>query len=157
VSGSQPRLIALAAGGAVATLVIIGGFYALVRWLSGDSREAHPAPLSPAAELASAGMNAPGTNELRQLGCDPAVVLDMARLLGDAAAINPGEPGYVVTCVVGAAPSAPAPTCEQAAGIYFAALGGSAGGNVSVRVMRAGATAPACARLYAPSGADLGR
>lgn len=103
------------------------------------------------AKVASAGMQAPGTSALRALGCDPAVVLDLNRLLKDASAVREGEPRYIVTCDVA---GAEAPTCEHAAATYFAALGGSAGGNVNIRVAHRGASEPLCSRLYAPSGAE---
>jgi hypothetical protein len=35
-------------------------------------------------------------------------------------------------------------------------VGGSTDANVSVRVSAVGSARPACSRLYAPSGADLG-
>jgi hypothetical protein len=113
---------------------------------------ATPAGPDHGAQVASDGMHAPGTNELRRLGCDPAIVMDMALLLGDAAAVRPGEPRYVVSCDV---TGGQAPTCEQAAGVYFGAIGGAATGNVSLRVSRSGASAPLCSRVYAPSGAVI--
>jgi hypothetical protein len=154
VSAPQPRLIALAAAGGAAALGTIGvAWFVLGRWLGGDPPASLPgAPVSTGAEVASAGMLAPGTAELRKLGCDPAIVMDAARLMG-AAAIHAGEPRFIVTCDV---TGPQAPTCEAAAGAYFAAVGGNAGGNVSIRVSRTGASAPLCSRLYAPSGAVLG-
>lgn len=109
---------------------------------------------SEGAKLASAGMQAPGTSALRSLGCDPAIVIDLGRLLGDASAVREGEPRYVVTCDV---PGSEAPTCDRAAATYFAALGGSAGGNVNVRVAHTGSSEPLCSRVYAPSGAERTR
>jgi hypothetical protein len=99
-------------------------------------------------------MHAPGTAELRGLGCDPPLVVDMARLLGDAASIEPGEPRLLVTCDL--AEAAQAPSCEKVAAVYYAAIGGMAQDRVGVRVLRAGAVSPICSRLYAPNGADLG-
>ena len=60
----------------------------------------------------------------------------------------------MVTCDVPAA--AEAPTCERAAAVYFGAMGGMVDENVGVRVLREGSSVPACSRLYAPNGADLG-
>jgi hypothetical protein len=150
VPSSQKRLIALAgAGGAAAFAVIAMGLLA-ARALSNDA--SRPATVGPGqgAEVANEGMNAPGTSALRKLDCDPAIVIDMSRLLGDAGAVRPGEPRYVVTCDV---PGAQAPTCEKVAGTYFGAVGGSTVGNVDVSVSRPGATTPLCTQLYAPSGA----
>jgi hypothetical protein len=153
VSASQPRLIALAAAGGAAAIGVIALVLGLVHSLSDSSSAPPPGASSEGAAIASAGMDAPGTAELRSLGCDPAIVIDMAKLLGNAGAVRPGEPRYVVTCdVQGQA----APTCERAAATYFSARGVTAAGDVNIRVSRPGTSAPLCSRRYAPSGADLG-
>ena len=116
-------------------------------------------PVAPAPDKASAaahaGMQAPGMQELRELGCNPAIVMDMLRLVGSARALRNDEPRYVVTCDI---TSGEPPTCERAAAVYFTAVGAGAGadGNVNVRIGPRGATHPTCSRLYAASGADLG-
>ena len=158
MSGSQPRLIALAAAGGAAALGVIALAIGLVRGCSSDPTAAASArnqqsQNTEGAGVASAGMEAPGTAELRRLGCDPALVLDMGRLLGDASAIRSGEPRYVVTCDV---PGAQAPACERVAATYFGAAGVSPGGIVNILVSRPGSSVPLCARRYAPSGMDLG-
>jgi hypothetical protein len=152
VPSSQKRLIALAGAGGAAALGVIGIVVVAMRVLSGDASGPASAAPGGGASIANDGMNAPGTSALRQLGCDPAIVIDMSRLLGDAGAVRPGEPRYVVTCDV---PGAQAPTCERAAETYFGAVGGGAVGNVDVRVSRPGAGAPLCTHLYAPSGAVI--
>jgi hypothetical protein len=150
VSSSEKRLIVLAgAGGAVALVAIVLGVVA-VRAFSGSSGATSVAAPGEGAAIASDGMNAPGTSALRQLGCDPAIAIDVGRLLGDAGAVRPDEPRYVVTCDV---PGSEAPTCDRAAQAYFGAVGAGAVGNVDLRVSRPGAAAPLCAHLYAPSGA----
>ena len=147
---SQKRLIALAAAGGAAALGVIGLVVVALRMLSGDASAPASGGPVPGAVIASDGTNAPGTDALRRLGCDPAVVIDMSRLLGDASAVHPGEPRFVVNCDV----SGPqAPSCEHVAETYFGAAGGSAVGNVDVRVSRPGGSAPLCVHLYAPSGA----
>ena len=152
MSKREPRLIALAAGGAGAAVVVLVLIAVGVRYLRSDPTVVAPAGPDHGAQVASDAMHAPGTNELRKLGCDPAIAMDMAQLLGAAAAVRPGEPRYVVSCDV---TSGQAPTCEQAAAAYFGAIGGAAMGNVSLRVSRSGASAPICSRVYAPSGAPL--
>jgi hypothetical protein len=151
VPTSPTRLLALAAGGAAVALAAIVG---LVSWLgrgnAGD--DSGPAPPDRAAEVAAAGLRAKGTDELRQLGCDQAIIMDMQRLLGEAGAIRDGEPRYVVTCD---AAGDTIPSCDRAATAYFAAAGGASDGNVVIRVLRAGSAVPVCSRLYAPSGAAI--
>jgi hypothetical protein len=150
VASSQKPLIALAGAGAAAALGVIGAVAIATRGLSSASSGPAPGASGQGSEVGSDGMTAPGTSALRQLGCDPAIVIDMSRLLGDAAAVRPGEPRYVVTCDV---PGMQAPTCERVASTYFGAVGGSAVGNVDVGVAHPGAAGPLCNQLYAPSGA----
>jgi hypothetical protein len=152
VPSSQNRLIALATAGGAAALGVIALGVALVHGLSSDPSRPASAASNEGAAIANEGMNAPGASALRRLGCDPAIVIDMSRLLGDAGAVRPGEPRYVVTCDV---PGAQAPTCERVAETYFGAVGGGAVGNVDVRVSHPGTPAPVCAHLYAPSGAMI--
>jgi hypothetical protein len=155
----MPRggLLAIAAGGAGAVVVVIVAVVLVARSCS-DGPATAPRPASDGvnghASVADEGMRATGTRELRQLGCEHALVVDMAKLLGDTAHVRPGEPHYMVTCDVPAAVDPP--TCERAAAVYFGAIGGMADENVGIRVLRAGSSAPVCSRLYAPNGADLG-
>jgi hypothetical protein len=150
---SRGGLVGLAAAGGVATLVVIGVVIWLVRGCSGDGPASTAAARSQGADLAREGMHARGTDELRQIGCATAIVMDMARALGDAG-VREGEPRMLVTCDV--ATTDPPPSCERAAATYFSALGGTADGNVNVRVSRQGVATPVCSKLYLPSGADLG-
>jgi hypothetical protein len=155
----MPRggLLAIAAGGAGAVVVVLVGIVLAVRSCS-DATPSGPRPgsgdLNAHASAADEGTRAPGTTELRQLGCEHALVVDMAKLLGDASLVRRDEPRYMVTCDVPAAVEPP--TCERAAAAYFGAVGGTVDDNVGVRVLREGSSAPACSRLYAPNGADLG-
>jgi hypothetical protein len=149
-------LVAIAAGGAALVVAVVIGAVVAARSCSSDA----PPPPARASGNANAavgeeGMRAPGTAELRKLGCEQALVVDMARLLGDASRIREGEPGIMVTCDVPAA-LYDAPTCDRAAAAYFGAIGGTADQAVGVRVLRAGLASPVCSRLYAPNGADLG-
>ena len=144
----------LAGAGAAIALACLGVTVIAVRSCASRGGTAAPAASSESAKIASAGFHAPGTSALRALGCDPAIVLDLNRLLGDAGAFREGEPRYVITCDV---PGAEAPTCERVAATYFAALGGNADGNVNIRVARVGSSEPLCSHLYAPSGAERKR
>jgi hypothetical protein len=153
--GASRGLIGLAVGGAAGALAAIGLVVWLFHWLAqGDARQPAANNNTRQGELGAQGMIAPGTAELRAAGCAQAVVVDTAQLLGDATKVRPGEPRIMISCDVAA--DAAAPTCERAAAVYFAAIGGAAEGNVQVRVTRQGSTRPACSRLFAPSGADLG-
>jgi hypothetical protein len=149
VPTSPARLFAFAAG---ASAVALGGVIALISWLGRSPPDARgPEATDHGAEVAAAGLRAKGTDELRQLGCDQAIIMDMQRLLGDAG-LRVGEPRYVVTCDVA---DGPGPTCERAATAYFTAAGAASDGNVTIRVLKSGSPTPVCSRLYAPSGAAL--
>ncbi|MGO9835219.1 MAG: hypothetical protein ACLP1X_13485 [Polyangiaceae bacterium] len=151
---SRLGLAGLAALGGGGAIVVIGLVVVGVRALSpAESNRPAASASAPGSEATKDGMRAAGTTELRQLGCGTALVMDMLRVLGDAANIREGDPRFIVTCDV---PEGGAPTCERAAGAYFAALGGMGMGDVNVRVSRPGSLRPICSRLYAPSGADLG-
>jgi hypothetical protein len=146
-------LIAFAVGGAAIVLVaIVGGFVALK-----SCGDAPPPPVRATysnTQFAAEGARAKGTPELRSLGCAQALVVDMERLMGEAGHVRDGEPRFMVTCDVG--PTAEIPSCEKVQAVYYGALGGLPEGNVGIRVSRSGATGPACSRLFAPNGADLG-
>jgi hypothetical protein len=147
-------LAMIAAAGAAIGLGAVVGIVLLLRACDAEPPRATGQGADDNASVGREGMQAPGTAELRQIGCRQAVVLDMARLLGDAARVREGEPRTVVTCDVPAA--AVSPDCERVGAAYFAAIGGASVGRVGVRVLRDGAQQPVCSRLYAPSGADLG-
>jgi|HubBroStandDraft_2_1064218.scaffolds.fasta_scaffold20741_2 hypothetical protein len=147
---SPARLFALAAGASALALGVVIG---LVSWLGRTPTDAGgPAVADHGAEVAAAGLRAKGTEELKLIGCDQAIIMDMQRLLGDASPIRDGEPRYVITCDVA---NGPGPSCERAATAYFTAAGGASDGNVIVRVLTSGSATPVCSRLYAPSGAAL--
>jgi hypothetical protein len=150
---SSAKLVLLAVGGGCGALLVIGLAVGLVRGCPGEGQAAVAAAGGQGAELAKEGMHARGTDELRQIGCTTAIVMDMARALGDAG-VREGEPRVLVTCDV--ATGSP-PTCDRAAATYFSALGGSAEGNVNLRISKPGVVQPICSRLYLPSGADLGQ
>jgi len=152
---TRGSVLALGIGsGALVLVVVVGGVLLLRACTRGSGAGATTAAPDRGATAAAEGMNAKGTTEMRQVGCEQALVVDMARVLGGASRIEPGEPRWMVTCDVGAG-AAPAPACERVASVYFAAVG-APNGNVCVRVSRTGASKPACSQLYAPNGADLG-
>jgi hypothetical protein len=147
-------LVAIAGGGAAIVLAAAVGLTLAVRGCTRDETQAAAPAANDPAVVGNEGMRAKGTDELRQLGCDHAVVVDMARLLGGSAHPREDEPRLMVTCDVGSAASPP--SCERVALTYFSAIGGTAEDRVGVRVTREGSTTPTCSRLYAPNGVELG-
>jgi hypothetical protein len=152
---NRGSVLALGIGsGALVLAVVLGGVVLLRGCSKGSGGGATTAAPDRGATAATEGMNAKGTAEMRQLGCEQALVVDMARVLGSASRIEPGEPRWMVTCDVGTSAASP-PGCERVASAYFGAVG-TADGNVCVRVSRTGASQPSCSRIYAATGADLG-
>jgi hypothetical protein len=151
---TRGTLLGIAAGGAGIVVVLVLGAVFVGRACSGGPPAATAQVAAGNAAVATEGMHAKGTEELRAIGCDPPLVVDVARLLGDASRIEPGEPRFMVTCDVGV--SAATVACDKVAATYFTAIGGMAEYPVGVRVLRAGGVTPLCSELYAPNGADLG-
>lgn len=152
---TRASLLALGIGSGGLVLGAVVGGVLLLRGCSGSpGASATTAAPDRGAAAVAAGLSAKGTAEMRALGCQDAIVVDMARVLGGASQIEADEPRWMVTCDVGSG-TAPAPACERVAAAYFAAVG-TPDGNVSVRVSRTGAPQPSCSRLYASTGADLG-
>ena len=153
---TRSSVLALGIGsGSLVLAVVLGGVLLLRGCSGGSGGGAATAAPDRGATAATEGMSATGTAEMRQLGCEQALVVDMAHVLGSASRIEPGEPRFMVTCDVGTS-SAPAPPCERVASAYFGAIGTPPDGNVCVTVSRTGASQPSCSRLFAPNGADLG-
>jgi hypothetical protein len=150
---SRGALIALAIGGGAAALAVIVTVIVAIRFVTKDTGTTPESVTDQGAEVGREGMRAKGTAELRVLGCDQAIVIDMVRLLHDASAVRDGEPRYIVTCDV---LDAGGPSCERAAATYFAALGRTDDGAVNIRIAPRGSRQPTCSRLYGPSGVDLG-
>jgi hypothetical protein len=151
--------------GCVVALAIVGGIVALIALLVGivayrfanspDGKKIVSAVASGATLVAKA-QNAPGTAELRARGCKLAMVLDTADL--EAIAATLGDDGgapkassderVVVQCAPARASAAP--TCNEVASTYVAAVGRAAG-PFAVSVGASGA-APTCTGKYLADG-----
>jgi len=156
MADSRLGLAGLAALGGGGAIVLIGLVVVGLRALSpaeAPAAKASGSAQGSGAQATKEGMHARGTDELRAIGCATALVMDMQHVLGDAA-VREGDPRFIVSCDVPA--GAAAPTCERAAGTYFAALGNAGVADVNIRVSHPASLRPICSRLYAPSGADLG-
>ena len=152
MADSRAGLVGLAVAGGLGAVAIVVVVVLALRGCSSSGPVAATAKTSAGIDEARDGMHARGTDELRALGCTNAIVMDMARALGETG-VHEGEPRYIVTCDVATGPT---PPCDRAASAYFKAIAGSAGGPVNLRVSIQGTTRPVCSRLYLPSGADMG-
>jgi hypothetical protein len=111
-------------------------------------------------EVTKEAMNAPGTPELRALGCQQAMVMDLEKIQGivqkysdDAAPAKPATSKYrlQVSCQAGAGT---APSCADVADTYRKAVGKPAGKFVAI--VQRSRNRRDCSKLYDVDGTDLG-
>ena len=136
----------------IATAVMIGIF------AESDTGKGAFKAISDGTKVAAKGMKAPGTPELRALGCDQAMVIPMKDFAGvladlDAAGANAVPDELLVTCQVGTFGTMP--TCDQVASTYVAAVG-SANGDFFVTVTRQGSGHSECEQTYDADGVAVG-
>jgi hypothetical protein len=154
-SGGKGCLIALAVVGGIVLLVGAVGAFFVYRFANSPDGKKIVSAVASGASLVATAATAPGTNELRALGCKTAMVFDAADLeaiantLGDGgtAQIAHGE-RLAVACATGR--GATAPTCDQVAAAYIAAVG-RATGPLTVRV-GANGESPTCEEMYSATG-----
>ncbi len=107
------------------------------------------------ARVVGESASAPGTKELRDLGCESAMVMDLNSWLKVFAADagppkSTGQLELFVICAAGMFKTPP--SCEQVAQTYVRAVG-SARGPFQVMVQKQGRNKPVCAVCYDQSGA----
>jgi hypothetical protein len=140
----------------VVGLCVVGGLViGLIVWRVATSEEGKKIvnAVSSGAQMAVEAQNAPGTAELRALGCAQAMVMDAAKVQELAAQFGDAGPkanGLIVTCNVSRAGKAP--TCDDVATTYVKAVGGRASGRFEVTVDANGDKKAGCAVVYDPEG-----
>jgi hypothetical protein len=154
--------------GCLIAIAILGGFFVLgglgvgfFVWRVANSEEGRKivSAVSSGAQMVQEATNAPGTAELRALGCQTAAVLDAEKLaqfaaqFGDAGHVDMEGARLAVTCQVKR--GAGAPTCDQAAATYVRAIGGHAAGVFDMSVQVANEHGASCEGRYDASGAPL--
>jgi hypothetical protein len=146
----------LIVGGVVVIAGLVGGF-ALWRAASSPEGQKVMKAIGKGAQLASKGINGPGAQEVRNVGCPEAFVLDMNEMmelvdLFSDAGTQPLATGVMVMCQ---APYGTLPDCGPVAKAYAAAPRRPAGEFV-VMVKLKNDQKEQCARRYSDSGEDLG-
>lgn len=159
-SGNRGCWIALGvvAGLALLALIAVGiGIYAIAQ--NKDVRKIASA-VGEGMEIMKEAQRAPGTAELRKLGCDQAMVLDVQRLaklasrFADAGSqLPPDMPGKFVLCAMASAGGAP--SCATVAKTYLGAVPTPAK-RFAVSVEVKSKEQPECSEVYAPDGKHLG-
>ena len=111
-----------------------------------------------AATIMAEAQTAPGTNELRALGCEQAMAIDPAKMMkiadrfADAGttppSATPPDVDRIVMCQVGAFGSAP--TCDDAAKAYV--RGASPRGKFVLTVQKGSSNNKQCSGVYSSAG-----
>jgi hypothetical protein len=152
-------LLALGIVGGI--LLVIGIIVGVLVYKAVSSPEGQKAMtlIGESAKLGMEAANAPGTKELRDLGCAQALVMDLERIASlarelDASAESPVAKEFrlQVTCTLTSTKGAP--TCDQVATTYRTAVGTPAG-KYSVAVAVTGNKEPSCAALYGTDGVKI--
>ncbi|WP_394827627.1 hypothetical protein [Pendulispora albinea] len=105
-------------------------------------------------DVSKKSLNAPGTEELRRLGCAQALVVDATEFASAMAGIFDGGTGVpeidrlVVTCQL---EKEPGPTCNDVAAAYVRAVG-TVKKEFMVSVQKPNDSEPACQAAYDSSG-----
>jgi hypothetical protein len=149
-------LIALAVtGGVVALFVAIGGF-GVYHFSQTKEGKAIFGAVGDFTRLIQESQNAPGTKEVRALGCTTAMAMDIDKwgsvFQAFDASVPAGEFSMMVVCQTS---HNPAPTCDDVARTYLSAAGPPAR-DLAVQVTRGGGNSGSlCSTLYKPDGTRL--
>ena len=146
-------LIALAIVGGLAVLVMAVVGFGVWRFASSKEGKAIIGAVGEGAKIIAEAQSAPGAAEVRKLGCDQALVLDIERMAKlfehfDASAPH-GSYSTMVICQVGVLHS-DAPSCDQVASTYRAAV--PAARPFAATVTRSGGHGEICSSLYDAKG-----
>jgi hypothetical protein len=139
--------------GCLTALAVVGGLFVLVLALAGigiwrlaSTREGKAmfGAIGAATKAAAEAQRAPGAAQVRALGCDQAMVLDMSRM-------SPGsELSVLVVCQVGTLGGS-TPSCDEVARVYREATGASAL-PFAAKVERPGRGGEICSSVYGADG-----
>lgn len=157
--GGNGCLIALAVVGSLALLGAIAGGIGIYLVATSDVAKTTFKVLGEGTKIVEKGLKAPGTTEIRGLGCEQAMVIDMkdfAVLMSDILDAGPDAAmpeGLMVTCQLRG--GARAPSCDDVASTYVSAVG-VASSQFVVSVQRQGNNNPICQSTYDETGTLIG-
>lgn len=151
-------LIAMAIVGGVLLLIGIFVGIGVYRFVSSSEGQKLVAVVGEGAKIAAEAQTAPGTPELKKLGCKQPMVMSMERLLkltqqlSDAGDGEVGDLSVMVMCPVGILDTPPA--CDAVARTYVGAVPRPTG-NFAVTVSEQSKNKPYCSYLYSPDAKRL--
>jgi hypothetical protein len=150
--------VALLVFGGVVCMIALVGIVLVVRFLYTPEGKKLAHFVGDTAKLMQEAQRAPGTKELRALGCETAMVFDTDRMLDlmhdfdDAGARSDVDDKVMVTCAVGLLGTAP--SCDDVARTYVGAVG-EAKSSFRVHVQRQGGGRAECTGRYGADGAPI--
>ena len=152
-------LIAMAIFGGIVLVVCLGAGIGIYKVASSKEGKQILSIVGEGAKIALDAQKAPGTKELKQIGCKQPMVMSMDRLMKlteqmtDAGSMPAGELSMIVMCPVGMLDKPP--SCEDVANTYVSAAPPMLG-QLIVNVTVQGKTQPHCNTIHAPDGKRLG-
>jgi hypothetical protein len=150
--------------GCLVALGVVGGLFVLVLALAGlgiwklastPQGKAMFSAIGEATKAAAEAQSAPGAAQVRALGCEQAMVMDMTRWSKifeqlDASVPQSSEFSVLVVCQVGSVGGS-APSCDEVARVYRSAVGDSAR-PFAASVKRSGRGGEICSSVYGADG-----
>lgn len=168
--GPAPKKKGMSTGCIIAIVVVllffgsIGAFVLVVGYAVSQDKDVQNVfgAIGDAAKIMAEAQTAPGTAELRALGCEQAMALDPQKMMkiadrfADAGtsppSATPSDVDRIVMCQVGAFGTAP--TCDDAAKAYV--RGASPTSKFMLTVQQGSSKHKQCSGVYSPAGAPLG-
>jgi hypothetical protein len=152
-------LLAVGIVAAVLGVIFVVGAFIVYRVVKSPEGQKAVTLIGEGSKAMRDGLNAPGTTELKALGCTQPMVVDaekmvaLGQLLGADAGTKSAKPDFSVTVVCQVSKRAAAPTCDAVASTYVAAAAPTSSFLVTLQV--AGAPEAGCHAVYDASGAKL--
>jgi len=142
-------VLAILGGGALLAVLVLGIVVYFV--MSSEKGRAIVGMVGEGVTITANAQKAPGTKELRAMGCTQALVMNMADLehlasfldAGTSARRGPDRYGEMVVCNVGSTPL----TCDRVAATYVGVVG-TRPEPFMVNVQQGGNHGPLCSSLY---------
>lgn len=149
-------LLAVGIVAAVLGVIFVIGAFIVYRVVKSPEGQKAVTLIGEGSKAMRDGMNAPGTAELKALGCTQPIVIDAERmvalgeLLGADAGQKSTKPDFKMTVVCQVSKRAAAPSCDTVASTYVAAAAPTASFLVTLQV--AGSPEAGCNAVYDASG-----
>jgi hypothetical protein len=153
-------VIALGIFGVIGLLLLVGGGVVAYKVATSPEGSKIISAVGETKKLVDEAGKAPGTKELRKLGCMQAMVMDAERwltifenVLPEAGTRAPLDEKVMVICQLGLGAGKSAPTCDDVKTTYLAAVPTPAG-DFLVQVTGQGDSKPRCEKRFTQAGTE---